>query len=163
MTRTLLALTGTALLTASLHAQPQPPATQPVRPPDRPPTGEPAPRPLPLPEPERDGTRDRPQDDERALPDRTSPEAGDPQTSAITLRGCLERVNAKAFRLRAAKESDATVTEDVRLQGAIDQLRPLVGRVVEVRGTFEQATPATTDAYLSVTRVREISARCDTR
>ena len=161
MTRTLLAMTGAVLLTTTLHAQPQTPATQPARPPDRPPTGEPTPRPLPLPEPEREGTRER--DDERPLSDRTTPEAGDVESSTLTLRGCLERINAKAFRLRDAKNNDATVTEDVRLEGAVDDLRPLVGRVVEVRGTYEQGTPATTDPYFSVTRVREVSARCEAR
>lgn len=157
MTRTLLTLCSATLLTASLSAQPPTPATQPVRPPDRP-TGEPT-RPLPAPEPAPTGARD----DEPTLNRRPTPESGDPETSELTLKGCLERVNARAFRLRQAPADDGTVTEDVRLQGAIEELRPLIGRVVEVRGTYEQATPAMTDAYFSVARVRQIGANCEAK
>lgn len=158
MTRTLLTLCSATLLTASLAAQPQTPATQPVRPPDRRPTGEPT-RPLPAPEPDPAGMRD----DDRPLNRLPTPESGDSETSELTLKGCLERVNARAFRLRQAPADDGTVTEDVRLQGAIDQMRPLIGRLVEVRGTYEQATPATTDAYFSVARVRQIGANCEAK
>lgn len=159
MTRTLLSLCSAALLTTSLAAQPPTPATQPARPPDRPPTGEPA-RPLPAPEPDLGGARD---DEDRPLNRRPTPEAGDPETSELTLKGCLERVNARAYRLRQSPGDDGTVADDVQLQGAIEQLRPLVGRVVEVRGTYEQATPATTDAYFSVARVRQVTGTCEAK
>lgn len=158
MTRVLLTLCSATLLTASLSAQPTTPATQPVRPPDRPPTGEPA-RPLPAPEPAPTGERD----DVPTLNRRPTPESGDPETSELTLKGCLERVNARAFRLRQAPADDGTVIEDVRLQGAVDELRPLTGRLVEVRGTYEQATPVTADAHFSVARVRQIAANCEVK
>lgn len=149
-------------LTVSLHAQPPTPATQPARPADRPPTGEPS-TPLPAPEPDLGGARDRDRGDDRSLNRRPNPEGGDANVSELTLTGCLERVNPKAFRLRQIAGRDDTVTEDVRLQGALDQLRPMIGRVVEVRGTYEQATPTTTDAYFSVARVREVARTCEAR
>ena len=158
MTRTLFTICSAVVFTASLAAQPQTPATQPVRPPDRRPTGEPT-RPLPAPEPAPAGTRD----DERPLNRLPTPESGDVETSDLTLKGCLERVNARAFRLRQAPGDDGTVTEDVRLQGALEEMRPLVGRLVEVRGTYEQATPATTDPYFSVARVRQLAANCEAK
>ncbi len=155
MTRNLLSLTGVVLLAGSLQAQPPTPATQPVRPPDRPPMGEPAPPARPLPAPDAGG------DDERPLSRRASPEDGDPSMTATTLKGCLERVDGKAFRLRGVKGNDATVTRDVRLQGAAERLRAHIGSVVEVRGTYEQGTPATTEAFFNVTRVRQLADSCN--
>lgn len=154
MTRQLLSLTGAVLLTTTLHAQAPTPATQPARPPDRPPTGEPSPPALPLPAPDRGG------DDERPFPPRPTPESGDPEMATLTLKGCLERVDGKAFRLRDVKGDDATVTKDVRVQGALDELRDHVGSVVELRGTFQQDTPASTEAFFNVTRVRKLADTC---
>jgi hypothetical protein len=159
MTRNLPTLIGTVLLATTLHAQQPTPATQPVRPPDRPPAGEPSPPTLPLPAPERGGG----DDDERPLTGRSTPEAGDPEQSTVVLKGCLERVDAKAFRLRGTRGNDATVTEDVRLEGAVDLLRANVGKLVEVRGTYEQGTPATTDPFFSVTRVKPLAGECSTK
>jgi hypothetical protein len=154
MTSTLYTTIGALALATTLAAQSLTPATQPVRPPDRPPTGEPA-TPRPLPAPPSDG-------DERVLGGLKTPEGGDSQLTSLTLRGCLERAGAKGFRLRDIKDDDATVTEEVRLEGAVDQLRDLVGRTVEVRGTYEQGTPATTEPFFSVARVRQVSGTCDT-
>ena len=150
MTKTFWTMAGAMALSVSLAAQSPTPATQPVRPPDRPPAGEPTPRPLPSPE----------SDDEGVLGGKVSPEGGAPDASSLTLRGCLERAGDKGYRIRDVEDDDATVTEDVRLEGAIDQLKALVGRVVEVRGTYQQGTPATTDPFFSVARVREVRASC---
>ena len=157
MTKNLLTLAGACMLATTLAAQQPTPATQPVRPPDRPPAGEPSPPVLPRPDPDRGG------DDERPFPARPTPEDGDPEVGTVTLKGCVERVNAKAFRLRGVKGDEATVTEDVRLEGAIEDLRANVGRMVEVRGTYEQGTPSTTDAFFSVSRVRQIPGECPDR
>ncbi len=152
MTRHLLTFTGAVLLATSLQAQAPTPATQPVRPPDRRPAGEPP----PLPAPERGG------DDERAFPGRSTPEDGDPEVGTLVLKGCLERVDARAFRLRPVRGDQATVTADVQLQGAVETLRPHVGSVVEVRGTYEQGTPASSKAFFSVTRVTKRPGTCET-
>ena len=153
MTSTLYTTIGAIALATALSAQSPTPATQPVRPPDRPPAGEPPPRPLPAPQPD---------DDERVLGGLKTPEDGDAEVLTTTLRGCLERAGAKGFRLRDIENDDATVTEDVRLEGAVEQLRGLVGRTVEVRGTYEQGTPSTTSPFFSVGRVREVSGTCET-
>ncbi|HTU99124.1 MAG TPA: hypothetical protein VMF13_01190 [Luteitalea sp.] len=153
MTRAFWTTVGAIALTTSITAQQPTPATQPVRPPDRPPAGEPTPRTLPNPQ----------ADDEGVLSGKASPEGGAPDASSLTLRGCLERADAKGYRIRDVKDDDATVTEDVRLEGAVDQLKPLVGRVVEVRGTYQQGTPASTDPFFSVARVREVSGSCTPR
>ena len=100
-------------LATSLAAQPQTPATQPVRPPDRPP-GEPAP--LPKAEPPFGSPRQGSGDGER------TPEVGDPKAGTLTLKGCVQRPSAKAFRLRHVEGNDATVSEDVRLGGDDEQL-----------------------------------------
>jgi hypothetical protein len=152
MTSTLFTTLGAFALATTLSAQTPTPATQPVRPPDRPPAGEPTPRPLPAPQSD---------DDERVLGGLKTPEDGDSRVTALTLRGCLERAGAKGFRLRDIADDDATVTEDVRLEGAVDQLRDLVGRAVEVRGTYEQGTPTTTAPFFSVARVRQVSGTCE--
>lgn len=162
MTKVLLAWGAAPLLAVTLHAQPPTPATQPARPPDRPPSGEPA-TPLPAPEPDLGGSRDR-GDDERAPRPRGTGDGGDDaEGSTLTLTGCLERVAPRGFRLRQVEGRDDTVADDVRLQGAAEQLRGMVGKVVEVRGTYEQATPATTDPYFSVDRVRQVQATCEAR
>jgi hypothetical protein len=105
--------------------------------------------------------RSLPDDDQRPLLGRTTPEDGDAEPSAVTLKGCLERVDGKAFQLRPVANHAATVTQDVRLEGAVDQLQTRIGRLVEVRGTYEQGTPSTRDPFLAVTRVREIAGTCE--
>ena len=143
------------LLAATVQAaQPPTPATQPARPPDRPPTGEP--QPLPVPEPVREGDSARPGRDRPSQ----SPEAGDPTLRTLTLTGCLERAGTRAWRLRPIEGDDATVTEDVRLGGAVDDLRAHVGQRVELRGTYEQATPARQPATFAVDRIRVVGGAC---
>jgi hypothetical protein len=140
-------------LATTLGSQPQSPTTQPVRPPERPPSGEPAP--LPRPEPPLAGSpRTGSGDGER------TPEAGDPKAGTLTMKGCLQRPTTTTFRLRHVEGNDATVTKDVRVGGDADQLRPHIGQVVEVRGTYEQETPATGAATFRVDLVRALTGTC---
>jgi hypothetical protein len=157
MAKTFIATLGALALATSLGAQPQTPATQPVRPPDRPPTGEPAP-PLRAPEPDLGGDRTRRNGDGESR----KTEAGEPEPGTLMLKGCLQRVaSSSAYRLHPVEGDDATVTADVRLGGDVDQLREHVGRIVEVRGAYEQETPATkTASTFNVTRVKTLTGTC---
>ncbi|BCS35151.1 hypothetical protein TBR22_A43780 [Luteitalea sp. TBR-22] len=141
-------------LAAVIHAQPPTPATQPVRPPDRPPAGEP--QPLPTPEPDLGGARERGMRDRP----RSTPEAGDPELGRLTLTGCLERAGSRAWRLRPIEGDEATVTEEVRLGGDVESLRAHVGQRVELRGTYEQATPASRPATFAVDRLTVVGGAC---
>ena len=78
------------------------------------------------------------------------------------MKGCLQRVaSSQVFRLHPVEGDDATVTTDVRLGGDVEQLRDHVGRIVEVRGSYEQDTPATTTpASFSVSRVKALTGTC---
>ena len=158
MHRTSLSLGIAILITGSLGAQPPTPATRPVRPPERPPAGTPA-RPLPAPEPDLGGGREN----DRLRDRRPMSESGDPQSGTLTLKGCLEETTARTFQLRQAPADEGSVAEPVPLQGPIAQLRPLVDGLIEVRGTYEQGTPATTEAYFAVTRVRRLADDCGAR
>ncbi len=142
MTSTWLTTLGALALAATFGGQPQSPSTQPVRPPERPPSGEPAPLPRPEP-PFASRPRTGSDDGERA------PDAGDPKAGTLTLKGCLQRPTTKSYRLRHVEGNDATVTEDVRLGGDAEQLGSHIGRVVEVRGTYEQETPTASGRDLS--------------
>ena len=155
MTKTLLSTLGALALATSLGAQQPSPATQPVRPPDRPASGEPPP-PLRAPEPDL-GDRTK-----HGSGDGESRKSGEPQAGTLTLKGCLQRVDStNVFRLHPVEGDDATVTTDVRLGGDVEQLRDHVGRIVEVRGSYEQDTPAsTTPASFSVSRVKALAATC---
>jgi hypothetical protein len=155
MTKTLLSTLGALALATSLGAQQPSPATQPVRPPDRPPSGEPQP-PVRAPDPDL-GDRTR-----QGSGDGESRKADEPAPGTLTLKGCLQRAGTPAvYRLHPVEGDDATVTADVRLGGDIEQLRDYVGRIVEARGAYEQATPvATTPASFSVSRVKALSGTC---
>ncbi|MGI8671279.1 MAG: hypothetical protein ACR2LU_01590 [Luteitalea sp.] len=135
----------------TIGAQPPTPATQPVRPPQRPPQGEPATRPMPESESDSSGT-DRP---------RAPREGGDATLTDLTLKGCLVRADAKTYRLKDSAASDATVTDEVVLQGALEDLPSRVGKLIEVTGTFEQATPAASDPTFAVSKVRTLAESCD--
>jgi hypothetical protein len=152
MARIFLTTLGALTLATTIGAQPQAPASQPVRPPERPPAGEPAP--LPRTEPFTDRSRTKSGDGERTS------EADDPKPGTLTLKGCVQRPTTRTYRLRHVEGDDATVTEDVRLGGEADQLRAHVGQVVEVRGTYEQETPATKDATFRVDLVRTLPGTC---
>ena len=155
MTKTLLSTLGALALATTLGAQQPTPATQPVRPPDRPPSGEPQP-PLRAPEPTL-GDRTK-----RGSGDGESRPADEPAAGTLTLKGCLQRTaSPPAFRLHRIEGDDASVTADVRLGGDVEQLRDHVGRIVEVRGTYVQETPATTTPQsFSVTRVKPLTGTC---
>ena len=155
MTKTLLSTLGALALATSLGAQQPSPASQPVRPPDRPPAGEPPPT-LRVPEPDL-GDRAKP-----GSGDGESRKSGEPEAGTLTLKGCLQRVGSpQVFRLHPIEGDDATVTADVRLGGDVEQLRDHVGRIVEVRGTYEQDTPATTTpSSFSVYRVKALTGTC---
>ena len=105
---------------------------------------------------------------DRAKPgsgDGESRKSGEPEAGTLTLKGCLQRVgSSKAFRLHPIEGDDATVTADVRLGGDVEQLRDHVGRIVEVRGIYEQDTPATTTpSSFSVSRVKALTGTCPAR
>jgi len=142
---------GVLALSTIVGAQSPTPATQPVRPPQRPPQDEPSTRPMPEPESDSSGT-DRP---------RAPREGGDATLTDLTLKGCLARVDAKSYRLEDSAANDATVTKNVVLQGALDDLPSRVGKLVEVTGTFVQATPAKTDQTFAVSKVRTLAESCD--
>lgn len=148
---------GIVMLAGAVYAQPPTPATQPARPPDRPPAGEP--QPLPPPEPDLGGARDR---GVRDRP-RQTPEGGDPELATLSLSGCLERAGDRAWRLRPIEADQATVTESVRLGGDVEALRAHVGQRVELRGTYEQATPAREPATFAVDRIRVLGGTCRSR
>lgn len=154
MANVLLTTLGAMALATSLGGQPQTPATQPVRPPDRPPS---EPAPLPKPEPPFGSPRQGSGDGER------TPEAGDPKAGTLTLKGCVQRPSAKTFRLRHVEGNDATVSEDVRLGGDVEQLLTHIGQIVEVRGTYEQETPTTTPTTFRVDLVRALTGTCPAR
>ena len=157
MAKTLLSTLGALALATSLGAQQPTPATQPVRPPDRPPSGEPAP---PLRAPEPDSRRPA----ERGSGDGESREAGEPEAGTLTLKGCLQRVaSPQAFRLHPVEGDDATVTEDVRLGGDVEQLRDHVGRIVEVRGTLRAGHAGHDDAGVVQRDSREGRSRARVR
>ena len=156
MTSTVLSTLGALALATSLGAQPQTPATQPVRPPERPPVTNPT-APLRIPDPDLGDRAKRGSGDGES----GKTEVGEPEPGTLTLKGCLQRVTAGAFRLHPVEGDDATVTTDVRLGGDIDQLGEFVGRIVEVRGTYEQDTPATTrPATFCVNRVKGLTGTC---
>ena len=157
MTKTLLSTLGALALATTLGAQQPSPATQPVRPPDRPPSGEPQP-PLHAPVPDLG-------DRKKGGGDGESRTSGEPDAGTLTLKGCLQRVASPAgYRLHPVEGNDATVTADVRLTGASEQLRDHVGRIVEARGSYEQETPATTKpASFNVSRVRALTGTCPAR
>jgi hypothetical protein len=141
MAKIALPILGALALSTTLWAQAPTPATQPVRPPERP-TGEPT-APLPAPEPDFGDTR---------------------RKGSTTLKGCLQAVASRGFRLHPVEGDDATVTQDVRLGGEIERLREHLGRIVEVRGTYEQDTPATqTTALFRVDRVKALAGTCPAR
>lgn len=153
MTSTLLTTLGALTLATTLGGQPQAPATQPARPPGRPPSGEPAP--LPRPEPPFAGQpRTGGGDGER------TPRDGEPKAGTLTLQGCVQRPTTKTFRLRHVEGNEATVSEDVRLAGDVEQLRTHVGQVVQVRGTYAQETPASAPATFRVDLVRALTGTC---
>lgn len=155
MATTLLVPLGALALMMSLGMQAPTPATQPVRPPDPAPTSR-KPPPLAAPEPDLDGERGRRLGDGDAGADAArAPEAG-----TLTLQGCVRRLPRGDFRLLPVPGNDATVTEEVRLGGSPSPLRAAVGRVAELRGRYEQATPATTPATFRVDRVTLLSTPC---
>lgn len=155
MTKTVLSTLGALALATSLGAQPQTPATQPVRPPDRPPTGEPAPPPR-APDVDLGRAKRGSGDGESGKGD-----VGEPEPGTLTLKGCLQRVAVGGFRLHPIEGDDASVTSDVRLGGDVEKIGEHVGRVVEVRGTYVQDTPATTKpASFSVERVKALTGTC---
>ena len=151
MAKIALPLLGALALSTTLWAQAPTPATQPVRPPDRP-TAEPT-APLPTPEPDFG-------DANRRKGSRSSDE-GEPDAGTLTLKGCLQSVAPRGFRLHPVEGDDATVTADVRLGGDSERLQDHLGRIVEVRGTYEQDTPANKATPLfSVDRVKALAATC---
>jgi hypothetical protein len=153
MAKIALPILGALALSTTLWAQAPTPATQPVRPPERP-TGEPT-TPLPAPEPDFGDTRRK---------GSNSSGEGEPDASTTTLKGCLQAVASRGFRLHPVEGDDATVTQDVRLGGEIERLREHLGRIVEVRGTYEQDTPATqTTALFRVDRVKALAGTCPAR
>ena len=101
----------------------------------------------------------------RGSGDGESRTSGEPEPGTLTLKGCLQRVaSPQGFRLHPVEGDDATVTAEVRLSGDIEQLRDHVGRIVEARGSYEQATPVTTTpASFSVTRVKALAGTCPAR
>lgn len=152
-TTTLLQTVGALTLATTLGVQAPTPSTQPVRPPDRPPAGEPT-NPLPAPEPDLGGARPR---GDRGTP---SPDGGDVEAGTIVLTGCLQRVSARTYQLRPVEGDDTTITEEVQLGGGVERLRQHVGQVVELRGTYEQATPASAPSTFSVDRIRPLGRVC---
>ena len=152
-TTMLLQTVGAMALTTTLGVQAPTPSTQPVRPPDRPPAGEPA-TPLPAPEPDLGDARSR------GVRGTSSPEGGDVEAGTLVLTGCLQRVSARTYQLRPVEGDDATITEEVQLGGGVERLRQHVGQVVELRGTYEQGTPASAPATFSVDRVRPLGRVC---
>jgi len=151
MAKIALPLLSALALSTTLWAQAPTPATQPVRPPDRP-TAEPT-APLPAPEPDfGDATRRR---------GSSSSGEGQPDATTVTLKGCLQSMASRGFRLHPVEGDDATVTQDVRLGGDVERLREHLGRIVEVRGSYEQDTPANkSSALFSVDRVKALAGTC---
>ena len=151
MTKPLLSILGALALTTSLGAQQPSPATQPVRPPERPPS-EPQP-PLRAPVPDLGDRKTGSGDGESGK--------GEPESGTLTLKGCLQRVGTSGYRLHPVEGDEATVTADVRLIGDLNQLRDLLGRIVEARGRYEQETPATTTpSSFNVSRVKALAGTC---
>lgn len=153
---TLLTALGALALATTIGAQAPTPATQPVRPPDPAPTGPRVP-PLAPAEPDLGSDRGRPVGDGDGD---SGSGAARPAAGTLTLQGCLHQLRGGAFRLLPVAGNDATVTEAVRLGGSASALRAAAGRVAEVRGRYEQATPATMPATFRVERVKSLATAC---